>query len=282
MPAPQAMMVKEMAKNNFRSKGIKLGHQWSQPTGEAGKQYVDAFEQGEHNVPPDPMALFTPATPNKYHVDQTKTIGKQFADFIDGVSDAICGAWQQFMSASTIVGVMVNGPVGVIMPGSFQGPPIFPLAFAQAPKNTPSLMKYSKAVCQAVGTSFQAWHMGFMGKVQCVPTFAVMAGPIHPPTPNIPMTIDMVGKSPAEAMMKKDALKGLMILNLGDPTALHHMELFDSIADAIDQAFTQFKASTMVNNIMSFGPIPTFAPPFVPVGPVVMGVGNGIPGSMLA
>lgn len=282
MPAPQAMMVKELAKNTFRGKAIKLGVNWSQPTGDAGKQYVQAFEQSELNVPPDPMALFTPASTNKYHVDQTKQIGKQFADFIDGVCDAICGAWQQFMSSCTIVGAMVNGPVGVIMPGSFQGPPIFPLAFAQAPKNTPNLMKYSKAVCQSVGTSFQAWHMGFAGKVNAMPTFATMPGPVHPPTPNIPMTIDMVGKSPAEALMKKDALKGQMIANLGDPQALHHVELFESIAQAIDTAFTQFKATTMVNNVLCFGPVPTFAPPFVPVGPVVMGVGNSTPGTTLA
>ena len=32
-----------------------------------------------------------------------------------------------------------------------------------------------------------------------------------------------------------------------------------------------WKASTMISGVMGTGPVPTFAPPFVPVGPVVAG-----------
>ena len=36
--------------------------------------------------------------------------------------------------------------------------------------------------------------------------------------------------------------------------------------------------SLMVTGVMGFGPIPTFVPPFVPVGPVVMGSVIPMPG----
>ena len=34
----------------------------------------------------------------------------------------------------------------------------------------------------------------------------------------------------------------------------------------------------MVTNVLGTGPVPTFAPPYVPVGPVVGGVGTMMPG----
>ncbi len=58
------------------------------------------------------------------------------------------------------------------------------------------------------------------------------------------------------------------------------MDLFDALSQAFTPVFTVFKASTLVKNVLGMGPIPTFAPPFVPVGPVVCGVGNGPPGCL--
>jgi hypothetical protein len=37
----------------------------------------------------------------------------------------------------------------------------------------------------------------------------------------------------------------------------------------------------MVTNVLGTGPVPTFAPPYVPVGPVVGGVGNMTPGGFI-
>ena len=45
--------------------------------------------------------------------------------------------------------------------------------------------------------------------------------------------------------------------------------LFNALATGINTMFVAWKASTMVTNVLGSGPIPTFAPPAVPVGPVV-------------
>jgi hypothetical protein len=37
----------------------------------------------------------------------------------------------------------------------------------------------------------------------------------------------------------------------------------------------------MVTNVLGTGPVPTFAPPYVPVGPVVGGVANMTPGGFV-
>ena len=66
-----------------------------------------------------------------------------------------------------------------------------------------------------------------------------------------------------------------MDANLADPTALHASDLFDAISKAFETVFPMFKATTLVNNVLGTGPVPTFAPPVVPVGPVLGGIGIG-------
>ena len=73
-------------------------------------------------------------------------------------------------------------------------------------------------------------------------------------------------------------MKMQMIAQLGDPQAPFPKELFESITDAFEKTYTDWKTKTMVTNVLGTGPVPSFAPPYVPVGPVVAGVGIMPPG----
>jgi hypothetical protein len=276
MPAPQKAQLAEPAKLLFKSKAIGLPMGWSDPT---GNQYPDAFAVSERVTPPDPASIFLAKSPNKYHVDTQKEVGKGFADFIDGISDAIAIAIRQWMMMTSVAGMIINGPVGVVAPGNVVGPPLSPLIMMSAPRKTPQLLKYSQAVAQAVGTAWQTWQAGLTGQLM-YPPFAAFPGPMAPPMPNVPMPL-IAFSSPGEAMLSPSSLKGMMIANLGDPDALHHQELFDAIAQSFNLAFQIFKASTLFQNVLGTGPIPTFAPPFVPVGPVVMGTSIPTPGVLV-
>jgi len=276
MPAPQKAMFAELAKLNLKANAIGLPVQWQTP---AGNQYPDAFALAELATPPDAASVFLAKSTNKYHVDTQKTVGKGFADFIDGICGAICSGIDQWMKLTSVAGMIINGPVGVVAPGNVIGPPLFPLIFASAPKSTPQLLKYSKAVGQAFGTAWQTWQSGLTGQLM-YPPFAAIPSPMAPPMPNVPMPL-IAFASPGEAMLSPSTLKGAMIANLGDPDALHHKELFDAISQAFAVVFPIFKATTMVQNVMGTGPVPTFAPPFVPVGPVVMGTSIPAPGVLL-
>jgi len=276
MPAPQKSMLAQLAKINFISKGIKLPMEWSQP----GEQYPDAFKPSEVTTAPNsPMNLFRDATLNKYHVDTAKTIGKQYEKYIDGICGAICDAIDKWMKMTMITSALINGPVGVVLPGSFVGPPLMPLILATAPKSTPQEMKYSNAVSSALGILWQAWQTGLMGTLM-YPAFAAFPGPVAPPMPNIPLPL-IAFSSPGESGLSPGTLKITMDGNLADPKAQHASDLFDAIAKAFNTVFQVFKASTMVQNVLGMGPIPTFVPPFVPVGPVVMGTVIPTPGVLV-
>lgn len=275
MPAPQKAMLAQLAKLNFSGMQIALPTEWKAP----GEQFSDAFAPSELVAPPNPPTnLFHEPTLNKYHVDTAKDIGKAFEDYIDGICDGICDGIDKWLKMATVVGVIINGPVGVVAPGNVQGPPLGPLILAKAPMNTPQESKYSNAIANAFGTLWQAWHLGIAGTLM-YPAFAAFPGPVAPPTPNVPMPLIAL-PSGGEAGLSPNSLKGLMQTNLADPEALHAPELFDALAKAFSVVFQIFKASTLVQNVLGTGPIPTFAPPFVPVGPVVMGTGNGAPGCL--
>jgi len=275
MPAPQASAMQQLARLKFTSFSLKAPHQWQQPSGTKGQQYGNAFKSGESATAPGMPPLFQPASLNKYHTDTQKKLISQFGDFIDGICSAICSAWSQWQSMATMVGVVINAVTAT--GGQIVGPPWTPLILASAPKSTPSQMKYSNTIANVIGT---AW-LTFTSTVKVTgmpwyPAFAAVPSPVAPPAPNVPCPFAALMQVPVS--ISASVLKMQMIGQHGDPQAMHHKELFEAIADAFEKSYNLWKVSTMVTNVLGTGPVPTFAPPYVPVGPVVGGVGTMTPG----
>ena len=108
------------------------------------------------------------------------------------------------------------------------------------------------------------------------PAFAAMPSPVAPPMPNIPCPLAALTMVPIP--ISKLPLTQQMVAVDGDPLARDRHNVYEAVADAFEQAFNMWKISTMVTNVLGTGPVPTFAPPYVPVGPVVGGVGTMTPG----
>ena len=282
MPAPQAAMMQQLAKLKFSSFGIALPTDWEEPSGDPdAQQYFDAFEPSERvAVPPIvPPGLFVAASVNKYHCDTAQEISDKFTAYIDGICGAICSAWAQWQSAATLVGVIINAVTAA--GGQVVGPPLGPLIMASAPKATPQELKYSTAVANAISTAWLSYTATIkVPGLPWYPMFAAVPSPVAPPTPNIPCPV--VALSPGGgSLLMANAIKGQMQGLMGEPAALHHEKLFEALAGALEQVFQLWEKSTMVTNVLGTGPVPTFAPPYVPVGPVVMGVGNMTPGGFV-
>jgi hypothetical protein len=281
MPAPQASAMQMLAKAKFAGFGLKVPTGWQQPQGDpVGKQFGDAFQASERTSAPDTAAppLFQPASLNKYHTDTQKKLNEQFGQFIDGVCSAICTAWSTWQSAATMAGVVVNAITAA--GGQMTGPPLTPLIIAQAPKTSPMMIKYSTAVASTIGTGWLSWSSSIkIPGLPFYPAFAAFPSAMAPPMPNVP--VPLVALTQVTVPISMNALKMQMIGQLGDPMAPFHKELFESIADAFEKCFQIWQPSTMVTNVLGTGPIPTFAPPFVPVGPVVGGTATMPPGGLV-
>jgi hypothetical protein len=276
MPAPQAPVMQQLARAKFMSFSLKAPANWKTP--ENQEHYGDAFTATEKNTTPGMPPLFQPASLNKYHTDAQKMHIAKIGAFIDGICSAICSAWATWQSTATMTGVIINAVTASM--GQIVAAPLMPLIMASAPKTTPMLLKYSNVVANVISTGW----MTFTATVKIpglpfYPAFAAFPGPVAPPMPNVPVPFAMLTQVPVS--ISTNVLKAQMMAQLGDPMAPFHAQLFESIATAFEQCYNLWKVSTMVTNVMGMGPIPTFAPPIVPVGPVVMGMGTMIPGGFV-
>ncbi len=279
MPAPQASMMQQLARLKFTSFALKVPKGWQDPSGDpAATQYGQAFKDSDKATVPGMPPLVQPASLNKYHTDTQKMHIAKIGAFIDNTCSAICSAWSQWQSTATLVGVMITGPVASL--GQVVGPPLMPLILASAPMSSPMEMKYSNVIASVIGTSW----LSFTATVKVpampwYPLFAAVPSPVAPPTPNIPCPFAALVQVPVSISCQ--AMKSQMIGQLADPNAPFNAELFESICDAFEKCYLTWKVSTMVTNVLGTGPVPVFAPPYVPVGPVVGGVGIMTPGGFV-
>lgn len=278
MPAPQASAMKQLARAKFMSFGLTVPTNWQNPTGDPdAAHFRDAFKPSEKTSTPATPPLFKPATLNKYHTDIQKMHVDKIGKFIDGITSAICSAWGQWQSATVLTGVMINAVTAA--GGQLVGPPLMPLIMASAPKATPMELKYSTVIATVISNGW----LTFTATVKVpglpwYPAFAAFPGPMAPPMPNTPAPFAALVQMPAS--IAAPLLKTQMVGQLADPAAPFHAQLFESIADAFEKSYNAWKGTTMVTNVLGTGAIPTFAPPFVPAGPVVGGVGNMTPGGL--
>lgn len=278
MPAPQSSMMKQLARLKFSQNGLKVPDQWTTPTGDPGAQHWrDAFTAAQSTSSPDPTVppLFVPHTLNKFHTDTQKQLTKIFGGYLDGICDAICSAWSQWQTAATMVGVLINGPVASL--GQVLGPPVGPLILATGPKASPAELKYTSTISNVIGTAWLSYTASIkVPGLPWYPAFAAVPSPIAPPMPNVPVPVIALTQvaAPVSATVMKTQMFGMH----GDPTAMYARELFDAVCDAFEKCFQLWQTTTMVTNVLGTGPVPVFAPPVVPAGPVVGGVGTMTPG----
>jgi hypothetical protein len=175
-----------------------------------------------------------------------------------------------------MVGVVVNGVTAT--GGRVAGPPWAPLILAKSPAS-PAGLKLAQNIAVVFG---DAWlkltsSMTVPG-LPWYPAFAAIPSPVAPPTPNIPGPVGtLIMASP---VVSKSALKNALVIKHAGASSTD-LNLYEALAEAFEQAFQTWKVSTLVTNVLGTGPVPTFAPPYVPVGPVVAGIGTMIPGGFV-
>lgn len=277
MPAPQATLLAD------RIKQLIVAEQAEVPVNYKGDdefEYNRDYPEFEPAVP-KPGGLFKCPGSQRIAVASCDEISGLWTDFIDSVCEGLCSSWADWQSATTITGVIINAAVGQLLPGCLLSPPFMSPPMIMAKVNLggkPAFFApFALAVTTSVGMAWNVWQTGFQAVLQ-YPAFAVFPGPVAPPTPNIPAPL-ATGSSVGDTMMNRDMLALRMLSNLsaGTPDAMTNL-LFEKFAEGFCMVWDQWKGTTMIQNVLGTGPVPSFAPPFSPAGPVVGGVGNGPPG----
>jgi hypothetical protein len=267
-PAPDAKLFAQLAKTQFTSKGKKIPSEWDASLEDDVNGKTPEFGVGV----PKPTNLFVPSATKKIAVDACNTISDGFAGFIDDVAAAVCGAWANWQSSVKFVGVIINGPIGILPPAGMIGGGMMatPMIMSQFNQKSANYTLYGSAVAFAIGQAWTAWELGYTNPAIPFPGGAA-ASATMPPSPNTPVPLAS-GMSPGDALMEASSLKGLMTSQVAPPGP-HDDALFDSIAQAFNQVFMMWKGTSMISNIMGAGGVAP--PPPAPPGPVAGAIGSG-------
>lgn len=298
-------IIKPMADLIFMSKMHKMppDDTWKPFQGDDAKTYVRGVGLAAYSAemsswceaptPVPPTMYFTPQDPHKYHTDTCRDVGDGYQTLIYAMCDALQYAFNIWKTTLTFSNLKVNAVVAVGSKGCLKDNA--PMPFDKLVMTFPGygqLMtkekfpKWRDAVGKGVAKCLKDWVDGItMPGLPLYPAFAAFPGPMAPPMPSIPMPLIMCPSTGMNKVTTPDELKKAMLNELDskikqDTADKVHETVMESIATAFSLAFVIWMASTQIMNIMGTGQIPTFAPPFVPVGPVVNGQNLPIPGHL--
>lgn len=291
---PPLSPVKILGAAKFLSHRLKLptSATWQQPQGEpAGPQYRDSLRpEWRVGIPKLVPPWFLPQNNNRLFQDACDDIGKKFKVCHDTLIDAVRFAHGLWRLEAKIVGLSIMGPTAIGSPGCLVGSPIesnirnFPACAAWSG----NWAKYRDAAAAGISECFKQWQDGVtVPGMPWYPAFAHFPGPMAPPTPNVPSMLVALPSAAASQILTPEPMRQAMGRALDRGLKQHDKDrqydaLFDAIASVLAPAFAVWLSSQSVMNVLGTGPIPTFAPPFVPVGPVVGGNNIGAPGHLAA
>ena len=166
--------------------------------------------------------------------------------------------------------------------GKLVGPDLTPMIqSAMLATGTPA--NISGAFARAVGAAWKQWADSVtVPGLPWYPAFAAFPGPMAPPMPNVPMPVATL-LSPGDSAMQPTAIAASLRKELGAAASEAGAERETTdFAYWLSANFAFWKVSAQVMTVLGKGPIPTFAPPYVPVGPVVGGDIISSPGHLAA
>lgn len=180
----------------------------------------------------------------------------------------------EWIGKARIQGGTVRGPSAVLTPGSLvsdvniEQRMLQTLASSQVPRDI------AAALAKVLGTAWNEWAAGFQIQIPgAYPTLAAVPGPFAPPTPAVGVPALSQGSSFGEASLKAPALTTKLSAALRNSKSVGGTpdQAIKNIASWVDGSFSEWKSLAKLTGLMGRGPVPTFAPPYVPVGPVIAG-----------
>jgi hypothetical protein len=180
--------------------------------------------------------------------------------------------------------ILIMGQTAIGSPGCLDGPRLKPWIL-QAP-GVISASGYFKtlvtAVADAVDGNFKQWQDTVtVPGLPWYPMFVAVAAPFAPPIPNIPMPLMVCVSQNFSKLASPSQLEYQINAQLPNEFRIAEMDMFVyTVSVHLTNYFVSWLASQNVMMVMGMGPVPTFNPPYVPVGPVVNGYVIPSPGHL--
>ena len=221
--------------------------------------------------PEVPAAPAAPAAPGPADGTQVASV----------VTSAFAGALAAWKAAARFNGILVNGITATGAPGCLTGPALGPLMTARFGTLAGDDRAVATAAAQGISTNFAAWQNGVaVPGLPWYPAFAAVPAPVAAPMPNVPTPVASLVSAGLGGMLDPNSLQLAMTAAASASIREQAKPVFAAIAPQVSVQFQAKVFSSMVIGVLGSGPVPTFAPPYVPVGPVVGGTASSPPGAL--
>lgn len=188
--------------------------------------------------------------------------------------------------ASYVEGGWVRGPNAELTPGSLKSSVDIEQRLTQALLVARVPAAIAQTLARELGGAWRAWADGFRLTLPgAYPKLAAVPGPMAPPTPASGAFPIARGSSAGEHRLSAAMLSPRLATALRPLAGREVLGLDSAVTELttwVEASFREWKVTAQVVGVMGKGPIPSFAPPYVPVGPVVMGDNLSGPGHVIA
>jgi hypothetical protein len=222
------------------------------------------------------LKLEKPESATTRSLARSSASGSPLLGYIDAIGAATCKAVDSWAATASLVEVVINGPIAT--GGMMIGPAVGGLVQGYAPdvpwrEHTMAIAAGLEAQMQQFQSTVRVPGLGWF------PSFAAFPGPVTPPTVATPTPLAVLAQGGAP-LLDEPALR-LAFASRYRSKLAQAEELASALAQGLAAAFKVWLPTTMVTNVIGWGHVPTFAPPYVPVGPVVNGRAMMQPGGLV-
>lgn len=298
---PSVNFFKVLADLSVASKQHKMPPQdsWKSPIVK-GKQEREDYVRGvgmgkwgpQYPAADGIVSYFATQDPMSYHFDTANAVTKYYKSFIHTMIDAAKYAFDLWKPTLNVKDLMINGPVAVGKKGCLSATGDYFTFFKSYPGHAKHAgakhyNAWRDAVGQGLKDSLKKYTDGVtIPAAPIYPAFAAFPGPVAPPIPNVPWPLIACPSTGLKEIIDPQALKKSMLSKLKgsikDKSAdKMHETVMEAIANTTSLGFLIWVSTQQINLVMGMGNIPTFAPPLVPVGPVLNGKSLPMPGGHL-
>ncbi|GAB2186668.1 hypothetical protein [Roseibium sp. LAB1] len=201
---------------------------------------------------------------------------------IEAIKPAIKNAIDLWKSAAHFTGLTIMSVSAIGTPGCLDGMSLEPHIRSHAKIQALSgpAREMANGIAEAFSDSFYLWQNAVtVPGLPWYPAFAAYPGPAAPPMPNVPAPLITCVSSKSSKLVLPSELASTIKQAL--PASLSSKtDFINRVAGGLALSATTWLASAQVMLVLGFGPVPSFAPPYVPVGPVINGTNIAVPGHL--
>jgi hypothetical protein len=243
--------------------------------------------QGQRGLAPDGIvgsrtraALGLSAAPPNAQPPPTPGVGGE-SKVVNAVVSGFNASIDEWKATAFFSGLLVNGVTATGTPGCLTGPTLVPFMLARLSGLIGDDRAIANAAVEGIAKNFEAWQEGVtVPALPWYPAFAAVAAPMAPPTPNAPSLFAALTSAGTGGMTNAASLQAAMAAAADPSVRQQGASTFSLIASVVSAQFQLKVLMAPVKGVLGSGPVPTFAPPMIPVGPVVNGTALSTPGSL--